>query len=546
MKALLKSLFLLITFVLTPTVYADIHEEIQHANILLYQGRYEQAEASYTKLIPIASQEFLVGAVLADTLHIHRGIARLIQRKLEAAQEDIQACLSPQSSMMPKDAGYMLRARLHLMQGDRKSAFDNYDEMIKEAKNGMASDYRLAFAMAQRAWAHLTLGEAEAAKKDFEVALLGDIKIMGMNINKLQKPFWQAVVDEVIPLVESNSSAATINQAIDTLLDKQKIKEYALTTSTDSETMGNANSILIYEIYGPIFLLREKAQKQTEQEYRENTHTLFSTAQTALLKGDKKSAFEAFVKGFKNASLEDKNSRDAAIRGISSILNSGFALPPTSEEVRRLAIKAQVLAQDKNYTQAIKHYWDALKQAPWAANLHYDYALLFQEIAHTNAEFNTAITAMHYFILLSSNSTEKREAQDLIYTWEAKRDLMQAKKMASVAPPQGPYVARSATAGSSDCFIATAAYGTFLDPHVITLRTFRDQALLTNPLGQWLVERYYHYSPPIAQTIKEHEWLRTSVRMLLTPIIFAIEFPWILLCFMAFILLLRRVRGVRV
>jgi len=71
--------------------------------------------------------------------------------------------------------------------------------------------------------------------------------------------------------------------------------------------------------------------------------------------------------------------------------------------------------------------------------------------------------------------------------------------------------------GFLQCFIATAAYGTPMAEEIKILREFRDEYLLTNPLGQALVDIYYRVSPPIAEFITEHSSLKPIVRLGLLP-----------------------------
>lgn len=107
--------------------------------------------------------------------------------------------------------------------------------------------------------------------------------------------------------------------------------------------------------------------------------------------------------------------------------------------------------------------------------------------------------------------------------------------IALTEPPNIPASSLSSTAatsatgggggGGGGCFIATAAYGSYLHPQVRILRDFRDRYLLSNRPGRAFVALYYRLSPPLADFIAGHELLRGVTRVALTPIIVAVAYP---------------------
>lgn len=90
---------------------------------------------------------------------------------------------------------------------------------------------------------------------------------------------------------------------------------------------------------------------------------------------------------------------------------------------------------------------------------------------------------------------------------------------------QPPSSGGSGGGGGGGCFIATAAYGSALDPHVQALRDFREAALRPHGLGRAAIALYERWSPPAADFIRGHAALRALTRGLLAPVVYAVVYP---------------------
>lgn len=106
-----------------------------------------------------------------------------------------------------------------------------------------------------------------------------------------------------------------------------------------------------------------------------------------------------------------------------------------------------------------------------------------------------------------------------------------ASKGASTASPAQTQFTVLPQAGSttstsqpnSQCFIATATYGSEISPEVALLRHFRDAEVLQTSAGRAFMLSfnafYYGFSPQVALYISSHEALRASMKVILYPLI---------------------------
>jgi hypothetical protein len=71
----------------------------------------------------------------------------------------------------------------------------------------------------------------------------------------------------------------------------------------------------------------------------------------------------------------------------------------------------------------------------------------------------------------------------------------------------------------SGCFIATAAFGSELEPEVQTLRALRDAATARSSVARAAADLYYRCSPPLAALIARSDTARALVRTALRPLL---------------------------
>jgi len=128
--------------------------------------------------------------------------------------------------------------------------------------------------------------------------------------------------------------------------------------------------------------------------------------------------------------------------------------------------------------------------------------------------------ATYYVTVTAVDSTQNRNEGD--FSVEQSIDVgdgiqsLRSNELTALAEFLLPYPLLPDEGG---CFIATAAYGADWAAEVQALRDFRDSYLLTSASGRWIVRQYYRLSPPVADYLRDQEYLKSAVRLFLAPIV---------------------------
>ena len=109
---------------------------------------------------------------------------------------------------------------------------------------------------------------------------------------------------------------------------------------------------------------------------------------------------------------------------------------------------------------------------------------------------------------IASNNTNKSEANKSGLSSSVTQKQQKTVKPESDKPKK-----------KEGCYIATAVYGSYDAPQVMTLRRFRDETLSKTVFGRWFIRTYYRYSPFVAEWLKEAGRINRAVRKLLDRLV---------------------------
>ncbi len=203
---------------------------------------------------------------------------------------------------------------------------------------------------------------------------------------------------------------------------------------------------------------------------------------------------------------------------------------PDCESRRRFTVVVHIINQG---TAAANNVVASLAQDPLVApNLRFSEA----GCVGTRCTLTTLDAGEAVQLLAESDEFENPEAQQLRLTVETTGDDADFAVDNNIAVSDGmlreftecPPIDVGGVDSTSEggCFVATAAHGSPLDAHVVTLRHFRDKHLLQSAVGRALVRIYYRYSPAAAAVISRNEGRRLAARGFLAPLVLAIAHPW--------------------
>lgn len=139
---------------------------------------------------------------------------------------------------------------------------------------------------------------------------------------------------------------------------------------------------------------------------------------------------------------------------------------------------------------------------------HYEKAI---EFSWLSLQFNDSIQSKKG-LLKNIDFILRESKQNFHKDYVAKLKKWRADIVGLIKKDDPNFSATPVKTDSGNCFIATAAYGSYNFSTVIELREFRDKHLQKSLAGRKFIQYYYLISPPIAKVIAKNEFLRLITR----------------------------------
>lgn len=136
-----------------------------------------------------------------------------------------------------------------------------------------------------------------------------------------------------------------------------------------------------------------------------------------------------------------------------------------------------------------------------------DYTQIAVVLANTISYTDTTAGSANYdYRVRSFNNTSNSDYSNVA-------TILQEEDTTGLEPVAG------SGSGGGGCFIATASFGTPLDKNIKILCDSRDRFLSTNEQGRIFVKIYEKNSPLIADHIRDKEFLKALIRLMLRPLV---------------------------
>lgn len=201
------------------------------------------------------------------------------------------------------------------------------------------------------------------------------------------------------------------------------------------------------------------------------------------------------VQGFKylKQSADDGNADAQYKVGLCLLDGLGTSVDPTAGEeyLRAAAYSNHPQAQLDLARVIMQRGGDALEATHWMC------------CAHLNGN-KDATNSLHEFV-------DNMDGADIFV-----QHRLEYIQEYGITPPGSNGLPSSAkSSGAEGCYIATAVYGSYDAPEVLSLREFRDGVLQKHWWGKLFIKVYYFISPPIAKRLKNARRINALVRVAL-------------------------------